>query len=49
MLMAVVTMPLTSCDKDPQDIVKEYDPLSDEDQVPFDEYDGLDWLQGSSD
>ena len=46
MLMAVVTMPLTSCDKDPQDIVKEYDPLSDEDQVPFDEYDGLDWLQG---
>lgn len=46
MLMAVVAMPFTSCDKDPQDIIKEYDPLSDEDQVPFDEYDGLDWLQG---
>lgn len=46
MLMAVATMPLTSCEKDPQTEDKKHDPNSDEDQMEITEYDALSWLQG---
>ena len=48
-LLAVVAMPLTSCEKDPQKSGEEksHDPQSDEDQVEITGYDGLEYLQNS--
>ena len=46
MLMAVVVMPLTSCEKDSQK-EGELDPKSDADKVEITGYDALSWLQGS--
>ena len=48
-LLAVVAMPLTSCEKDPQKPREEksHDPQSDEDQVEITGYDGLEYLQNS--
>lgn len=47
--MAIVAMPLTSCDKDdepkPND-ERQHDPTSDDDQVAIAAYDALEWLQG---
>ena len=49
LLMAIVAMPLTSCDKDdepkPND-ERQHDPTSDDDQVAITAYDALEWLQG---
>ena len=49
MLMAVVAMPLTSCEKnnEPQaEEEKQHDPNSDADQIAIVGFDGLDYLQG---
>ncbi len=49
LLMAIVAMPLTSCDKDdepkPND-ERQHDPTSDDDQVAITAYDALELLQG---
>ena len=49
LLMAVVVMLLTSCDKEdipqPEEILK-HDPESDADQSTVEAYDALEWLQG---
>jgi len=49
LLMAIVAMPLISCDKDdepkPND-ERQHDPTSDDDQVAITAYDALEWLQG---
>ena len=50
LLMILAVIPLTSCSNDDDSNAEEerqHDPYSDEDQVPFDAYDALDWLQGS--
>ena len=44
MLMAVAAMPLTSCDKDPQNEEQEQE---EELRIPVTTYDALSWLQGS--
>lgn len=48
MLMAVVAMPLTSCEKSnaPQQEQEKHDPTSDADQTEITGIDGLDYLQG---
>ena len=48
-LLAVLAMPLTSCEKDPQkpDEEKQHDPKSDEDQIELTGYDGLEYFQNS--
>ena len=49
LLMAIATMPLTSCDNDDNDDPKtqedKHDPESDADLVAITGYDALDWLQ----
>ena len=46
--MALAVMPLTSCNKDPQeDIDEQHDPESDSDQIQITAYDALSWLQGN--
>lgn len=48
LLIALAVMPLTSCDKDPQeDIDEQHDPESDSDQIQITAYDALSWLQGN--
>lgn len=47
MLMAVATMPLTSCEKDPQKEDGQHDPKSDSDLTEITAYNSLSWLQGS--
>ena len=49
LLMAIVAMPLTSCDKDDEPLPndeRQHDPTSDDDQVAITAYDALEWLQG---
>ena len=50
LLVAIVAMPLTSCDKEevpqPNGELK-HDPESDADQIEVTSYDALDWLQGN--
>ena len=47
MLMAVVAMPLTSCEKDPQKEDGQHDPKSDSDLTEITAYNSLTWMQGS--
>ena len=49
MLMAIVAMPLTSCDGDEPQTGEEskHDPVADDDQMAFVGYSGLEWLQGN--
>ncbi len=48
MLMAVVAMPLTSCEKDPQKEEEgQHDPKSDSDLTEVTAYNSLSWLQGA--
>ena len=48
LLMALAVMPLTSCNKDPQeDIDEQHNPESDSDQIQITAYDALSWLQGN--
>ena len=48
-VMAIVAMPLTSCEKVPQkpDEEKQHDPQSDVDQIEISGYDGLEYFQNS--
>ena len=49
MLMAIVAMPLTSCDGDEPQTGEEskHDPVADDDQMEFVGYSGLEWLQSN--
>lgn len=50
LMMTIAVLPLmTSCENEnePKPEQEQYDPLSDEDQVPIEAYDALNWLQGS--
>ena len=49
MLMAIVAMPLTSCDGDEPQTGEEskHDPVADDDQMAFAGYSSLEWLQGN--
>lgn len=50
-LMAIIVMPLVSCEKEKEDKFQEeermHDPYSDEDLIPVTDYNSLSWFQGS--